>query len=69
MKRIWLIATSKAASGRHIFVLFTLRERGGRMLLRAVKARASAEGIPCQRFIRMTLEHALLRRRKRAPTS
>ena len=34
-----LIATGKAASGRHIFVVFTLRERSGRMLLRPVSAR------------------------------
>jgi uncharacterized protein len=34
-----LIATGKTASGRHIFVAFTLRERGGRMLLRPVSAR------------------------------
>ena len=34
-----LIATGKAASGRHIFVVFTLRERDGRTLLRPVSAR------------------------------
>ena len=34
-----LIATGKAASGRHIFVVFTLRESGGRTLLRPVSAR------------------------------
>jgi predicted DNA binding CopG/RHH family protein len=38
-------------------------------LLGAVKARADEEGIPYQRFIRMTLEHALVPRRKRAPRS
>jgi predicted DNA binding CopG/RHH family protein len=38
-------------------------------LLSAVKARADEEGIPYQGFIRMTLEHPLLRGRKRAPTS
>ena len=34
-----LIATGKGASGRHIFVAFTLRHRGGRTLLRPVSAR------------------------------
>jgi predicted DNA binding CopG/RHH family protein len=38
-------------------------------LLNAIKTRAGKEGIPYQRFIRMTLEHALARGRKRAPTS
>ena len=38
-------------------------------LLEAVKTHASEEGIPHQRFIRMTLEQALVRGRKRAPTS
>ena len=38
-------------------------------LLAAVKARADEKGIPYQRFIRMILEHALLRGRKRAPSS
>lgn len=35
-------------------------------LLTAVKARAKEEGIPYQRFIRVTLEEALLRGRERA---
>ncbi len=38
-------------------------------LLDALKARAREEGIPYQRFIRMTLEQALLRRRERARAS
>ena len=35
-------------------------------LLNAIKARAGEQGIPYQRFIRMTLEDALARRRRRA---
>jgi predicted DNA binding CopG/RHH family protein len=35
-------------------------------LLEAVKTRASEEGIPYQRFIRMTLEDARARERRRA---
>jgi predicted DNA binding CopG/RHH family protein len=35
-------------------------------LLVAVKARASAEGIPYQRFIRRALEHALAEPGKKA---
>jgi predicted DNA binding CopG/RHH family protein len=35
-------------------------------LLAAVKTRASEKGIPYQRFIRMTLEDALARERRRA---
>jgi predicted DNA binding CopG/RHH family protein len=38
-------------------------------LLDAIKARAKEEGIPYQRFIRMTLEQALLRGRARARAS
>ena len=34
-----LIATGMGASGRHLFVVFTLRQRGGRTLLRPVSAR------------------------------
>jgi hypothetical protein len=34
-----LIATGKGTGGRHIFVVFTLRRRGGRMRLRPVSAR------------------------------
>ncbi len=34
-----LIATGRAANGRHIFVVFTLRERAGRTMLRPVSAR------------------------------
>jgi hypothetical protein len=37
-------------------------------LLSAVKVRASEDGIAYQRFIRMTLEQAFMRGRKRAPT-
>jgi predicted DNA binding CopG/RHH family protein len=35
-------------------------------LLSAIKARAGEEGIPYQRFIRMALEDALARERRRA---
>jgi uncharacterized DUF497 family protein len=34
-----LIATGKGASGRHLFVVFTLRQLGDRTLLRPVSAR------------------------------
>jgi predicted DNA binding CopG/RHH family protein len=34
-------------------------------LLNAIKARAGEEGIPCQRFIRLALEDALTRERRR----
>jgi len=34
-----LIATGSGISGRHVFVVFTLRRRGGRTLLRPVSAR------------------------------